>query len=153
MKGYLFRRFRKDSQSVHKYIFLCIFLVLTLLPVPVQASSKQVQTVNKTQTKSKVVRVGWYEDSYHITGKNGERSGYAYEYEQAVSAYTGWKYEYVKGDWAELLEKLQKGEIDMMAAISYTDERVKTMLFSDIAMGSEKYYLLNFPTSKTGINS
>ena len=93
------------------------------------------------KTNPKVVRVGWYEDSYHITGENGERSGYAYEYEQAVAAYTGWKYEYVKGDWSELLEKLQTGEIDLMAALSYTDERAKTMLFSDLPMGQEKYYL------------
>ena len=27
-------------------------------------------------TEPKTVRVGWYEDSYHITGENGERSGY-----------------------------------------------------------------------------
>ena len=40
--------------------------------------------------------MGWYEDAYNITGKNGERSGYAYEYEQSVAAYTGWTYEYVK---------------------------------------------------------
>ena len=37
-------------------------------------------------TAEKVVRVGWYEDSYNITGANGERSGYNYEYEQAVPA-------------------------------------------------------------------
>lgn len=141
MKEYLFRHLRKDNQRVHKYVFLCIFLILTLLTVLVQASNKRVLADQKTQAKSKVVRVGWYEDSYHITGKNGERSGYAYEYEQAVSAYTGWTYQYVKGDWEELLRKLQKGEIDLMAAISYTDERAKTMLFSDQPMGEEKYYL------------
>ena len=142
MKKYLSKHLKKDKKDVNKYVFLCLFSIFTLLlPMPVQAANKGTKTVEKSQTQSKVVRVGWYEDSYHITGKNGERSGYAYEYEQAVSAYTGWKYEYVKGDWEELLEKLKKGEIDMMAAISYTDERAKTMLFSDIAMGSEKYYL------------
>lgn len=95
----------------------------------------------KEETESKVVRVGWYEDSYHITGANGERSGYGYEYEQTIAAYTGWKYEYVKGDWAELLEMLQNGEIDMMGALSYTNERAETMLFSELPMGEEKYYL------------
>ena len=47
-------------------------------------------------------------DAYHITGENGDRSGYGYEYEQAVAAYTGWTYEYVEGGWSELLEKLKK---------------------------------------------
>ena len=113
---------------------LCLFLLLTLLPLPVTAA----QTNKKS---SKVVRVGWYEDSYHITDKNGNRSGYGYEFEQAVAAYTGWDYEYVVGDWTDLVEMLQKGEIDLMSALSYTDERSKTMLFSDQPMGEEKYYL------------
>ena len=35
------------------------------------------------------VRAGWYEDSYNITGENGERNGYGHEYQQAVASYTG----------------------------------------------------------------
>ena len=119
--------------NLQKYgcFLLCFCILFTLLPIPVSAE----------ESKSDVVRVGWYEDSYHITGENGERSGYGYEYEQAVVAYTGWQYEYVKGDWTELLEMLQNGEIDLMGAISYTEERAETMLFSDLPMGREKYYL------------
>ena len=92
-------------------------------------------------TGPETVKVGWYEDSYHITGANGERTGYAYEYEQAVAGYTGWNYAYVKGDWDELLGKLEDGEIDLMASLSYTDERAENMLFSELPMGEEKYYL------------
>ena len=132
----------KMKKNFRKYscFLLCLFVLFTLFPISAEAKeSKSKNTTEKSEQK--VVRVGWYEDSYHITGENGERSGYGYEYEQAVAAYTGWKYEYVKGDWAELLEKLQNGEIDMMAALSYTDERAETMLFSDLPMGEEKYYL------------
>lgn len=93
------------------------------------------------ETQSKPIRVGWYEDSYHITGKNGKRSGYGYEYEQSLASYTGWHYEYVKESWANLIEMLQNGDIDLMGGISYTDERAETMLFSDLPMGEEKYYL------------
>ena len=110
---------------------LCLVFVFVLSPVSVKAE----------ESKTNVVRVGWYEDSYHITDKNGNRSGYGYEYEQAVSAYTGWDYEYVTGSWEELVKKLQDGEIDLMSALSYTDERAETMLFSDQPMGKEKYYL------------
>ena len=122
---------KKKKLSICGCLLLCVAIIFTLLPVPAAAK----------ETKQKVVRVGWYEDSYHISGKNGKRSGYGYEYEQAVAAYTGWKYEYVKGDWSDLVEKLENGEIDMMAALSYTDERAQTMLFSDLPMGQEKYYL------------
>ena len=119
--------------SLHKYIcfLVCLCVILNLLPVSTLAKIK----------KSQVVRVGWYEDSYHISESNGRRSGYGYEYEQAVAAYTGWNYNYIKGDWGELLEKVQEGELDLLGAISYTDERAKTMLFSELPMGQEKYYL------------
>ena len=134
---------KKIKISLQRFscFFLCLFLVAGLLPVPVMAADSKSKDATKEETKSRIVRVGWYEDSYHITGENGERSGYGYEYEQAVAAYTGWKYEYVKGDWGELLEMLQSGEIDMMGALSYTDERAETMLFSELPMGEEKYYL------------
>lgn len=132
---------KKNKGSLQKCVcyFICLVMIFSLLPSSVvTAKSKSKDTA---KDKSKVVRVGWYEDSYHITDKNGDRSGYGYEFEQAVSAYTGWDYEYVTGDWTELMEKLQNGEIDLMSALSYTDERAETMLFSDQPMGEEKYYL------------
>ena len=36
---------------------------------------------------------------------------------------------------------LKNGEIDLMGALSYTDERAENMLFSELPMGEEKYYL------------
>ena len=127
-------------------LLLCGILCIIFLAVPARAAGSEAdrEAAEKTSTDkahSEVVKVGWYEDSYHITGKNGNRSGYGYEYEQAVSAYTGWDYDYVTGNWEELLKKLQDGEIDLMSSLSYTDERAKTMLFSDLPMGEEKYYL------------
>lgn len=121
------------NQKLYKCacFFLCFFLLFAVLPVSARAGERE----------SNIVRVGWYEDSYHITGENGARSGYGYEYEQAVAAYTGWHYEYVKGKWSELLEMLANGEIDLMAPLSYTEERAQTMLFSELPMGEEKYYL------------
>ena len=76
------------------------------------------------------MRVGWYEGGYNITGPSGERSGYGYEFQQTVAGYTGWRYEYVKGNSMELLEKLQRGELDMLNCISYTPERAQHVLFS-----------------------
>ena len=90
----------------------------------------------------KVVRVGWYESAYNNTDRFGHRSGYAYEYQQKIAAYTGWKYEYVEGNWVTLLEMLQKGEIDLLSDVSYTPERAKNMLFSTQPMGCEEYYIL-----------
>ena len=89
----------------------------------------------------KVVRVGWYDSSFNRMDEHGCRSGYAYEYQIRIAAYTGWKYEYVKGSWSELLALLQEGSIDLMSDISYTPERAETMLYPSLPMGSEEYYL------------
>ncbi len=36
---------------------------------------------------------------------------------------------------------MENGEIDILGDISYTDERAENMLFSDMPMGEEKYYI------------
>ncbi len=116
-----------------KFLLLCLSVVLLLasaLPVCAQ-----------TSTPVKVVRVGWYNSEFNKKDSLGRRSGYAYEYQQKIAAFTGWKYEYVEGSWSELLEKLQKGEIDLMTDVSYKEERAKHMLFSTKPMGNEEYHI------------
>ena len=127
--------------NLAKYVCLCLSVFLLLVCLPLQALA----------TEGKVVRVGWYEGGYNITGPNGERSGYGYEYQQTVAGYTGWRYEYVKGTSIELLEKLKRGELDMLNCISYTPERAQQVLFSARPMGREQYYLYA-DMDKTGIS-
>ena len=124
---------KKFNLNVQRYIYilLCLILYITVLPLPVSAE----------EAKSRTVRVGWYEGTYNITGPNGERRGYSYEYQQEVAAHTGWKYEYVEGSWPELMSMLKKGQIDLLGGISYAEERSTSMLFSELPMGGEKYYL------------
>lgn len=88
-----------------------------------------------------VVRVGWYESPYNQTDSFGRRSGYAYDYEQKIAAYTGWTYEYVEGSWSQLMEMLRNGEIDLMSDVSYTPERTEHMLYASLPMGNEAYYI------------
>ena len=128
----------KTNLQGHKRFLFGLFAFSMMFTVPVAAESGTEAADGK---EPEIIRVGWYEDAYHITGENGQRSGYGYEYEQAVAAYTGWKYEYVEGGWSELLEMLENGEIDLMSTLSYTDERAENMLFSELPMGYEKYYL------------
>ena len=124
---------KKFKLSVQRYIciLLCLILYITVIPLPVSAE----------EAKYRTVRVGWYEGTYNTTGPDGRRRGYSYEYQQAVAAHTGWKYEYVEGSWAELMSMLKKGEIDLLGGISYAEERSDSMLFSELPMGEDKYYL------------
>ena len=112
-------------------LLLCILLGSSVL-LPGAALAHDTQ---------KVVRVGWYDSSYNTVDPFGRRSGYAYEYQLKIAAYTGWSYEYVTGSWSELLSMLIKGDIDLMSDVSYTAERAKNMLFPELPMGAEDYYL------------
>jgi len=122
-------------------LLLSLIMALSLL-APLTAHAQE----------QKVVRVGWYESPFNRTGADGKRGGYAYEYQQKLAVYTGWTYEYVYGSWVELLRMLQNGEIDLMTDVSYTEERAQTMLYSDLPMGTENYYLY-VASGDTGISA
>ena len=111
---------------------LCLLLLLSVV-LPVKAAAET--------APAKVVRVGSFEDTFNYVNEKGARKGYGYELLQTLSGYTGWQFEYVTCDWSNCFEKLKNGEIDIMGAISYTEDRAEEMLFSDEPMGEEKYYL------------
>lgn len=113
-------------------LILCVLLAISIL-VPVSAYAYS--------PKRKVVRVGWYESTFCFRDRYGRRCGLDYEYQQKLSAYTGWTYEYVEDSWSNLLEKLKKGEIDLLSDVSYTKERTETMSFPELPMGAESYYI------------
>ena len=69
-------------------LMLCALLLAALL-LPQAAMARHAE--------QKLVRVGWYDSPYNIKGANGRRSGYAYDYQQKITAYTNWTYEYVEG--------------------------------------------------------
>ena len=96
----------------------------------------------------KNVRVGWHEEPYFITDNYGRCSGYSYDYQRKVAAYTGWTYEYVEGTFSELLQKLKDGEIDMLGNVSYLEERAEYILYSSLPMGTESYYVFISPNNK-----
>ncbi|MBP0960554.1 MAG: transporter substrate-binding domain-containing protein, partial [Oscillospiraceae bacterium] len=67
------------------------------------------------------VTVGYYTDVPEFQSGSSDdekKSGYAYEYCQILSGYTGWSYEYKYGTFDEMLEALKKGDVDMVAGIS-----------------------------------
>ena len=115
--------------------FFC-FLILAafLLPISVQAEQK-------------IVRVGWHEAPYFITDQFGRRTGYSYEFQRKLVAYTGWTYEYVEGSWSELLQMLKDGEIDLLSDVSYLEERTKDILYASLPMGTESYYVFISPNN------
>ena len=119
----------------HAMLVLSIMLLAVLL----------LPGVAYAQDSQRIVRVGWFESPFNITDEQGRRSGYSYDYQQKLAAYTGWTYEYVEGGWPDLLQMLQDGKIDLLSDVSYTAERAERMLYSSLPMGAEAYYLYATP--------
>ncbi len=113
-------------------ILLCMLFMMAFFSLSVSA---------QTDDQNKIVRVGWFDSAYNRKDAMGRRSGYSYEYQRKIAAYTGWSYEYVEGSWIELMDMLQNGEIDMLGGVSYTEERTEKMLFPSYVMGTEAYYV------------
>ncbi len=110
---------------------LCALAVITMMPLPAYAQDPG----------QKVVRVGWYDSSFCYLDEYGRRCGIDIEYQEKISAYTGWTFEYVENSWSNLFQMLKDGEIDLLSDVSYKPERTEFMFFPDLPMGSEAYYI------------
>ena len=119
---------------IKKWVSLCLCLIILLAIHTSFPASAQ-------QPDHKVVRVGWFDSSFCYWDQFGRRKGIDYEYQQKISAYTGWTYEYVEDSWSNLLQMLIDGEIDLLSDVSYTEERTAYMSFPDLPMGAEAYYI------------
>ncbi len=124
------------SRGIQNRALLLLVALLVSLVMPSTANA---------QEAGEVVRVGWFDSQFNMKDELERLSGYAYDYQQKIAAYTGWKYEYVEGSWPELLQMLEDGKIDLLSDVSYTDERAGRMLYSSLPMGAEEYYLFAAP--------
>ncbi|MBP5463706.1 MAG: transporter substrate-binding domain-containing protein, partial [Treponema sp.] len=93
---------------------------------------------------STTVKVGYYENEVFQEGARpgAIKKGYAYEYYRKMSEYTGWKYEYVYGNYGDLYKMLLEGKIDLLAGLAWKPEREGLILYPEFPMGSETYNLV-----------
>ncbi len=90
------------------------------------------------EEQPEVLRVGFFAFSgYHTIDENGRRSGYGYEFLQRLAIHAGWSYEYVgyDGSYADSLDMLRSGEVDIVTSVSRTPEREEEFLFSNQSIG------------------
>ena len=74
----------------------------------------------------KVIRVGYpIQPGFTEIDRNGNYSGYTYDYLQELAQYAGWEYEFVRisGDIndaiSKTMEMLENGELDLMGGTVY----------------------------------
>ena len=116
---------------------ILLFLILSLrVPVPITAAASGYEGVT--------VRVGYYENEVFQEGarEGAVKSGYAYEYYQKLSEYTGWQYDYVYGEFGDLYQMLLDGDIDFLAGLAWREDREEIIGYPDAAMGNETYNLV-----------
>ncbi|MBR4557726.1 MAG: transporter substrate-binding domain-containing protein, partial [Clostridiales bacterium] len=125
----------KKSKAVLFAAVLClVMLIVNLSPIPVRAAGPSGESV----------RVGYYENEVFQEGASPDlvKTGYAYEYYQKLSEYTGWRYEYVYGEFGDLYQMLLDGEIDFLAGLAWREDREAIIGFPEAAMGNETYSLV-----------
>ena len=120
------------------------FLVSLLISICILINTCGVFVYSEENSESPVVvRVGYSEALGLMNGASPDavKSGYVYDVLQEISKRTGWKYEYVYGDFSSLIEMLENGEIDILPDVTKTEEREKTMLFPDMGIGEENSFI------------
>ena len=122
-------------------ILLCFFMpTVFLCPNSIAADSK-----------NEPIRVGYYQNEVFQEGAQpgANKTGYAYEYYQKLSEYTGWRYEYVYGYFSDLYQMLLDGKIDFLAGLAWKAERKSLIGYPDAPMGNEIYSLVKHDTDET----
>ncbi len=151
---------RKMIKIIRLYMALIFFIYPFISAVPVHADNKSTnqsmeqdmeQNANQNANQ-KTVRVAYLLAEGYQEGAAGRpKSGFGYEYYQQIAYYSGWKYEYVYGNFSELLEMLKAGEVDIMGNLSYTEERAQDISYSTEEQGRESYYIYTI-ADRTGID-
>ncbi|MFZ2949037.1 MAG: ATP-binding protein [Desulfuromonadaceae bacterium] len=76
------------------------------------------------------MKVGIYENAPKVfTSESGKPSGIFIEIIEYIARKEGWDLRYVPGTWAEGLDRLAKGDIDLMTDVAYTSERENIFTF------------------------
>ena len=121
-------------------VFLCAFAAVVFALPPVVSAGER-----------NTVRVGYYENEVFQEGarEGAMKTGYAYEYYRKLSEYTGWKYEYVYGEYAKLYRMLLDGKIDLLAGLAWKKERQAVIGYPDVPMGKETYNLVKHRRDNT----
>lgn len=105
-------------------IFINLARQLSILLIVLSISTPFAQADKLT------VRVGVYENAPKVfTSENGQPAGIFIDIIEFIAQREGWTLQYVPGTWSEGLDRLEKGEIDLMPDVAYTAERAKKFSF------------------------
>jgi len=79
---------------------------------------------------ARTVRVGVFQAAPLVLVKDDKPEGLFMDLIKYFSQTLGWEVQYVVGSWGELLVSLEKGQIDLLPAVGFTEERLAVYDFS-----------------------
>ncbi|MFP5410415.1 MAG: response regulator [Gammaproteobacteria bacterium] len=89
------------------------------------------------QPAVRVVTVGLYENAPKVyTDPNGQPSGFFVELLNAMARAERWQLRYVPCEWADCLERLKQGQLDLMPDVAYSSERAQRFDFHHVSVAS-----------------
>jgi diguanylate cyclase (GGDEF)-like protein len=86
---------------------------------------------------NRIVKVAFFPmTGYHEYDENGNPTGMDVDYLDALKEYTNWEIRYIDCDsWDEALDKLAKGEVDLVGSAQYSEEREKKFSYASFQSG------------------
>ena len=106
-------------KRAYKKVSIFLILLFPLIPLIISADDPR------------VLQIGLYENEPKIFTQEGKALGFWPDIIEYITKEEGWKIEWVPGSWAECLERLETGEIDVMPDVGYTEERERKYAFQN----------------------
>ena len=113
---------------------MAVVLLMTSSLLGVAADAEQGGNYTTTGTNVRTVRVGFFQyPGYHEITADGSYAGYGVEFLTLLQRYANLNYEYIgyEKSWADMLDMLQNGEIDMVTSARKTTSRSEDFDFSE----------------------
>lgn len=126
--------------------FVSIFLLFTLCLINLTVFS------DENSHQKQTLKVGFYQiDFYQELNDSGDPSGYVYDYLSKVGQYAGWDFEYIKAPFADCLNMLENGQVDIVCGISKNREDAYKYDFSKYEMSTAAPHMNSMPPQQEKI--
>ena len=115
MPTYQRNNYPSKTNAISICLWLLTFFLILFLSVPTSPAA------------NRKVKIGVYENAPKVfTAESGKPSGIFIDIIEYIAKEEGWDFQYVKGTWAQGLERLAKGEIDLMPDVAYAEANLYT---------------------------
>lgn len=117
-------------KKLKKRIIITLSLIVCTIPISIYSYNEQNNTI----------KVGFYDyKPYYFINKKGEIDGYYHKLLNLLATEANIKYEYIKCDFSNAMDKLENEDIDILLGVNYTSERAQNFVFTNNYIDTEVY--------------